>query len=82
MEVEEKSQKAIQIRECFEENIIEVQKSIEVETKRSQLETASEGKQMEKRSLDKDIEEQADEYNWVSNAMPDDLTAVLTPVSF
>jgi hypothetical protein len=80
MEVEEKS-KVIPNRDYLEENI-KFQNNIEVETKKSQPETGSEDKQMEKRSLDKDIEEQADEYNWVSNTIPNDLTAVLTSVSF
>jgi hypothetical protein len=69
MESSEKSKEAIPNRKYFEEDIKEVQKSIEVETKMSLLEGASEEKQMEKRSLDKDIEVHADAYNWVSNVL-------------
>jgi len=81
MEFEEKS-KAIPNREYFDENIEHAQNSIEVETENSQLAAASEGKQIEKRSLENDIEEQADEYNWVSNVLPENLTWLLTAVSF
>jgi hypothetical protein len=69
MESEETSKEAIPNRKYFEEDIKEVQKSIEVETKLSRLEEASEEKQMEKRSLDKDVEVHADAYNWVSNVI-------------
>jgi len=68
-EFDENSKEAIPNREYFEEDIKEVQKSIEVEAKKSGLKATSEEKQIEKRSLDKDIEEQADEYNWVSNIL-------------
>src|SRR5579871_5473670 len=62
MEVEGKSKEPKPNREYFEKNIKEFQKSIDLKTEESQSEAVSEERQkMEKRSLDKDIEEQADE---------------------
>ena len=69
MKFEEKSKEAIPNRKDFEDCIKEVQKSIEVETEMLQLEAASEKKQTEKRSLDKDIEEYAEAYDLVSHVL-------------
>jgi len=81
MQFKGKSKEVIPNREYFGEDI-KVEESSEVGTKKSGLEATSEEKHMEKRSLDKDIEDEADTYNWVSNVVPDNLTAILTPVSF
>lgn len=53
-------------QESFEGNIKEIQNTIEVEDQKTQPDAASEEKLIEKRSLDEDVEEQADVFNLVS----------------